>query len=49
MGIMSKITKSGIAKKAVDQARKPENKAKIQRGVDKAKTYAAQRKGKSTG
>ncbi len=44
MGIISKLAKAGIAKKVVDEARKPENKAKLQRGVDQAKTYAAERK-----
>ncbi|MBA2738314.1 MAG: hypothetical protein H0U47_01465 [Nocardioidaceae bacterium] len=46
MGIFSKIAKVGIAKKVIDEARKPENQAKLKRGVEQAKTYAAERKGK---
>ena len=37
MGFLSKIVKAGAAKKVVDQARKPENQAKLKSGVDKAR------------
>lgn len=33
MGLLSKITKGGIAKKVVDEARKPENQRAIKRMV----------------
>jgi len=29
MGIMSKLTKAGVAKKALDEARKPQNQQKL--------------------
>lgn len=29
MGLLSKLTKSGVAKKAMDEARKPENQQKL--------------------
>ena len=29
MGILSKLTKAGVAKKAMDEARKPQNQAKL--------------------
>ena len=29
MGFLSKLTKSGLAKKAVDEARKPQNQQKL--------------------
>ena len=29
MGFMSKLTKSGVAKKAMDEARKPQNQQKL--------------------
>ncbi len=44
MGIVSKFVKLGIAKKVFDEARKPENQAKIRHGVEQARTYVAQRK-----
>ena len=44
MGIFSKVAKIGIAKKVFDEARKPENQAKIKRGVEQVRTYAAERK-----
>lgn len=31
MGLIGKLTKAGIAKKAVDEARKPRNQAKLKR------------------
>lgn len=37
MGIMSKLTKIGIAKKVLDEARKPENQAKVKGMVSKAR------------
>jgi hypothetical protein len=33
MGLLSKLTKAGVAKKVVDEARKPENQAKIKKAV----------------
>lgn len=47
MSILGRIAQFGIAKKVIDQARKPENQAKLKRGVEQAKTYAARRKGGS--
>lgn len=46
MGILRKIAKAGIAKKVYDEARKPENQAKIKRGVEQARAYAEKRKGR---
>jgi len=46
MGIVSKFLKAGVAKKAIDQARKPENQAKIKRGVEQLKAKQAGRKGR---
>jgi hypothetical protein len=37
MGIMSKLAKLGIAKKAVDEARKPENQRKAKEMLAKAR------------
>ncbi len=37
MGLMSKLTKIGIAKKVLDEARKPENQQKVKQMVGKAK------------
>lgn len=37
MGIMSKLTKSGIVKKAVDEAKKPQNQAKAREAFEKVK------------
>ena len=45
MGIMSSLAKLGIAKKAYEEIRKPENQAKIKSAVSKAKD---RRKGTST-
>ncbi|TWH73573.1 hypothetical protein JD78_02097 [Modestobacter roseus] len=33
MGLMSKLTKAGVAKKAMDEARKPQNQAKIKSAI----------------
>jgi hypothetical protein len=46
MGLLSKFVKAGIAKKVIDEARKPENQAKIKRGVEQARMHAAKRKGR---
>ena len=35
MSLLSKLTKSGIAAKAISEARKPENQAKIKSAVAK--------------
>lgn len=35
MGILSKLTKTGAAKKAMDEARKPENQRKLKEGAAK--------------
>lgn len=37
MGIMSKLTKAGVAKKAVSEGRKPQNQAKLKSLVSKAR------------
>jgi hypothetical protein len=37
MSILSKLTKSGIAAKAISEARKPENQAKAKAAVQKLK------------
>lgn len=37
MGILSKLTKLGIAKKAVDEARKPENQRRAKEMLAKAR------------
>ena len=44
MGFLSKIAKAGVAKKVVDQARKPENQAKLKRGVDQGRAKIDERK-----
>lgn len=44
MGIFSKIAKAGVAKKVIDEARKPENQAKVRRGVEQLKAKQAARK-----
>jgi len=33
VGLMSKITKGGLAKKAIDEGRKPENQRKIKSAI----------------
>ncbi len=45
MGLLSKLTKAGIAKKALDEARKPENQRRIKGLIDKA----GQKKGRPRG
>ncbi|CAN5870311.1 hypothetical protein BH20ACT6_BH20ACT6_18630 [soil metagenome] len=45
MSILGRIAQIGIAKKVIDEVRKPENQAKLKRGVEQAKSYAAKRKG----
>ena len=35
MGLLSKLTKAGVAKKAVDKAREPQNQRKIKDAVSK--------------
>jgi hypothetical protein len=37
MSMMSKLMKSGIAAKAINEAKKPENQAKIKAAVQKVK------------
>ena len=37
MGIFSGLAKTGLAKKAIDEARKPENQRKIQEAIAKVK------------
>ncbi len=44
MGFLSKIAKAGVAKKVVDQARKPENQAKLKRGLGQARAKIDERK-----
>lgn len=41
MGILSKLTKLGIAKKAVDEARKPENQRRAKEMLAKARNRNA--------
>jgi hypothetical protein len=38
MGLISKLAKAGIAKKALDEARKPANQAKLKGLVAKARS-----------
>ncbi|MGY1856919.1 hypothetical protein [Modestobacter sp. SYSU DS0290] len=33
MGLLSKLTKAGVAKKAMNEARKPQNQAKIKSAI----------------
>lgn len=35
MGLLSKIAKGGVAKKVIDEARKPQNQQKIKDAVSK--------------
>lgn len=37
MGILSKVAKAGLAKKAYDEARKPENQAKMREAMAAAR------------
>lgn len=46
MGIMSKVVKLGIAKKVYDEARKPENRARIKDAVAKLQDRRAQGRGR---
>jgi len=43
MGLFSKVAKAGLAKKAYDEARKPENQAKIKKAVANVRTKAQSR------
>lgn len=43
MGIFSKVAKVGLAKKAFDEARKPENQAKFKKAVETVRTKAQSR------
>lgn len=47
MGFMANIAKLGIAKKAYDELRKPENQAKIKSAVSSVKSKTST-KGKTT-
>ncbi len=38
MGILKKVAALGVAKKIYDEARKPENQAKMKQAVQKAKS-----------
>ncbi|GAB2689967.1 hypothetical protein [Thalassiella azotivora] len=38
MGLLSKITKAGLAKKAYDEARKPHNQQKIKSMIAKVRS-----------
>ncbi|HZG97512.1 MAG TPA: hypothetical protein VEY14_04545 [Nocardioidaceae bacterium] len=44
MGMLSKALKAGVVAKVVEQARKPENQAKIKEMVIKARAQAQARK-----
>jgi hypothetical protein len=44
MGILRSAAMLGIAKSVYDQAKKPENQAKIRQAVDKAKQHRAARR-----
>ncbi len=44
MGLFSKLATAGLAKKAYDEARKPENQAKIKQAVASARAKAQARK-----
>ena len=43
MGLFSKLAKAGLAKKAFDEARKPENQAKIKKAVAQSRAKAQSR------
>lgn len=45
MGIMKKVAAIGIAKKVYDEARKPQNQARIKVGVAKVQQARAKRAG----
>ena len=42
MGLVSNVIKLGIAKKVIDEARKPENQRRIKEMIASAKSRAAQ-------
>jgi len=44
MGLFSKVAKAGLAKKAYDEARRPENQAKFKKAVESVRTKAQARK-----
>jgi hypothetical protein len=46
MGLLSKIAKGGVAKKVVDEARKPHNQSKIK---DAVSNFSGKRKGTGRG
>jgi hypothetical protein len=46
MGMLSKAVKAGIVAKVVEEARKPQNQAKIKELVLKARAQAQARKGR---
>ncbi len=48
MGIMANLAKLGIAKKAYDEMKKPENQAKIKSALSSAKTKVQSRGGNTT-
>lgn len=43
MGLMSKLTKAGLAKKAYDEARKPQNQARIKSAVARLRNRGGSR------
>ncbi len=44
MGLFSKVAKAGLAKKAFDEARKPENQAKLKRAAASVRAKMQARK-----
>jgi len=44
MGLFSKVAKIGLAKKAYDEARKPENQERMKRAIANARARAQARK-----
>lgn len=48
MGIMANLAKIGIAKKAYDEMKKPENQAKIKGAISSAKAKVQSRRGNTT-
>lgn len=44
MGIFSKLAKAGLAKKAIDEARKPENQQKLRDLAAKARSRGSKPK-----
>ena len=45
MGLMSKLTKAGVAKKAADEARKPGNQQKLKNLASKARNRGGKTQG----